>query len=259
MLNAQCSMKGNIMALRNPNTATAPAFESEDTVDQPQPHAAPEVADISKSTELAPAPVNTGVAVSPAANSKSFFKSIKDAISPDDLKNMGMNSFKKVTIGLDGFSIGEKELGKKIAIDSVSWSHIWFVTTGEQSSPETNKAVRTSYDGVNLDNGENTVEGYLEFLKSEGYEKAKKKQYIELFGDLIWTEKDGDIDPEDQELVKISLSPQSCDAWTFHMLQSGRRAVKGIPENPVVTLTQEKRTFGSNKFGVASFQAGLKK
>lgn len=246
------------MALRNPTPAAAALFESEDMVDQPQPSAAPEVTDVSKATALAPAPQQAG-AVAAYAAPTSLFQSMKDSISPEQLKHMGMNSFKKVTIGLDGFSINEKELGKKIAIEPASWSYIWFVTSGEQSNAETNKLVRTSYDGVNLDNGEDTVEGYLNFLKEEGYEKAKKKQYIELFGDLIWTEADGDVAPEDQDLIKISLSPQSADAWTFYMLQSARRSAKGTPENPVITLTQEKRVFGSNRFGVATFTPGLKK
>ena len=244
------------MALRN--QATAPAFESEEgtLVDQPTPSAAPETP---KNLAQAPAikPVNT--AVSPLTAGTTI-KQLQNAIPTSELENLGIGVFPRITVGLDGFSRDKtKELGKKIAIEVLSWSYVWLVTTGEQNNDEANKLIRTSYDGANLKGGEGSVAEYVKYLKSEGYDKAAVKQYAEVYANLAWSETLGDIKADEQEIVQVSLSPQSVGQWGRYLLESGLRKAKGMEDSNIITLTQEKRVLGSNKFGIATFQAGLKK
>lgn len=238
------------MALRN--QTTAPAFESEDTVDQ------------TTLSEASTAPVTplvataTGTAVSPLTAGTAI-KQLQNAIPTTELENLGIGVFPRITVGLDGFSRDKtKELGKKIAIEVLSWSYVWLVTAGEQND-EANKLIRTSYDGKNLKGGEGSVEDYVKYLKSEGYDKATVKQYAEVYANLIWSEVGGDVKSDEQEIVQVSLSPQSVGQWGRFLLESGLRKAKGIEDSNIVTLEAQRRILGPNKFGIATFQAGLKK
>ncbi len=239
------------MALRN--QTTAPAFESEDTVDQ------------TTLSEASTAPVTplvataTGTAVSPLTAGTAI-KQLQNAIPTTELENLGIGVFPRITVGLDGFSRDKtKELGKRIAIEVLSWSYVWLVTTGEQNNDEANKLIRTSYDGKNLKGGEGSVEDYVKYLKSEGYDKAQVKQYAEVYANILWSEVGGDVKADEQEIVQVSLSPQTVGQWGRYLLESGLRKAKGIEDTNVVTLEAQRRIIGSNKFGIATFASGLKK
>ena len=239
------------MALRN--QAQAPAFESEELAEQPSPaetKAVPQDLPVAPSTGTAVSPLTAGTAI----------KQLQNAIPTTELENLGIGVFPRITVGLDGFSRDKtKELGKKIAIEVLSWSYVWLVTTGEQNNDEANKVIRTSYDGKNLKGGEGSVEDYVKYLKSEGYDKAQTKQYAEVYANLIWSEVGGDVKSDEQEIVQVSLSPQTVGQWGRYLLESGLRKAKGVEDSNIVTMTQEKRVIGNNKFGIATFASGLKK
>ena len=239
------------MALRN--QAQAPAFESEELAEQPSPaetKAVPQDLPVAPSTGTAVSPLTAGTAI----------KQLQNAIPTTELENLGIGVFPRITVGLDGFSRDKtKELGKKIAIEVLSWSYVWLVTTGEQNNDEANKLIRTSYDGKNLKGGEGSVEDYVKYLKSEGYDKAQTKQYAEVYANLVWSEVGGDVKSDEQEIVQVSLSPQTVGQWGRYLLESGLRKAKGVEDSNIVTMTQEKRVIGNNKFGIATFASGLKK
>lgn len=236
------------MALR-PNTA--PAFESED---QPHPNEAPETP---KTLTPAPATHQT-TAVSPLS-AGTVIKQLQNAIPTTELENLGIGVFPRITVGLDGFSRDKtKEMGKKIAVELLSWSYVWLVTAGEQGD-EANKLIRTSYDGKELKGGEGSVADYVKWLKEEGYDKAQVKQYAEVYANLIWSEVGGDVAADEQEIVQVSLSPQTVGQWGRFMLESGLRRAKGIEDSNVITLEASRRIIGANKFGIATFASGLKK
>lgn len=239
------------MALRN--QATAPAFESEDPVDQTVPSEAfttPVTPPVATATGTAVSPLTAGTAI----------KQLQNAIPTTELENLGIGVFPRITVGLDGFSRDKtKELGKKIAIEVLSWSYVWLVTTGEQNNDEANRLIRTSYDGKSLKGGEGSVEDYVKYLKSEGYDKAQVKQYAEVYANIIWSEVGGDVAADEQEIVQVSLSPQTVGQWGRYLLESGLRKARGIEDSNVVTLEAQRRIIGSNKFGIATFASGLKK
>ena len=241
------------MALRQP---VAPAFESEDSLaDQPALNQAPET---SPNPTTAPA-TTSGTAVSPLT-SGTVIKQLQNAIPPSELENLGIGVFPRITVGLDGFSRDKtKELGKKIAIEVLSWSYVWLVTTGEQNNDEANKLIRSSYDGKNLKAGEGTIEDYVKYLKSEGYDKAQVKQYAEVYANVLWSETLGDVSAEEREIVQVSLSPQTVGQWGRFLLEAGLRRAKGVEDSNVVTMEAQKRILGPNKFGIATFQPGIRK
>lgn len=249
------------MALRNAAAATAPA---------PAPAFEPEgdapTATINTSTtpanDSAAAPVGTAVtvpqktAVASPLLSGSVLKDLKDVIGTTELEAVGVGTFPRITVGLDGFSMDKtKELGRKIKFRVLSWNFVWMVTTGESTdNAEANKLIRTSYDGVNIKGGEGKVEDYLKKLRDvEGYGKASTRQYGEIFANLLWSEAKGDVPEDEQGIVQISLSPQSLMKWQGYILESAvRKARFGIDSDEVVA-TQEKKILGPNKFGVAVF------
>jgi len=239
------------MALRN--QAQAPAFESEELAEQPSPvetKAVPQDLPVAQSTGTAVSPLTAGTAI----------KQLQNAIPTTELENLGIGVFPRITVGLDGFSRDKtKELGKRIAIEVLSWSYVWLVTTGEQNNDEANRLIRTSYDGKSLKGGEGSVEDYVKYLKSEGYDKAQVKQYAEVYANIIWSEVGGDVAADEQEIVQVSLSPQTVGQWGRYLLESGLRKARGIEDSNVVTLEAQRRIIGSNKFGIATFASGLKK
>ena len=240
------------MALRN--QATAPAFESDEMVDQPT---AQEAA-ATTPQNLTPAPRQSTAVGS--LSTGTVVKQLQNAIPTSELENLGIGVFPRITVGLDGFSRDKtKELGKKIAVELLSWNYVWLVTTGEQSNDEANKLIRTSYDGKELKGGEGSVADYVKYLKEEGYDKTQVKQYAELYANLVWSEVGGDVKSDEQEIVQVSLSPQSVGQWGRYLLEGTLRQAKKIEDTNIVTLVQEKRVIGSNKFGIATFQPGLKK
>jgi hypothetical protein len=201
--------------------------------------------------------VSHAVAVPPAVGSdiRCTLEQMRDQIGLDIVESLGIGAFPRVTVGLDGFSIKDgADLGKKIKIEVDSWNYVWLVTTGENSSAETNKLIRTSYDGVNLKGGEGTIEAYLNKLKDvEGYKKASVRQYVEMYGDLLWSEEKGEVAVEDRKTVQVSLSPQSVVQMSAFFVDSRKRKRKGIEDGNVVFLTQEKKVLGATKFGLATF------
>lgn len=258
------------MALRNTGTKpaeTKPAFESMEgddaAVEQAEQDAAVQEtkaeAQAKTAATTAIATAQTRAVASPLSQATAL-KALQWAIPAADLEGMGIGVFPRITVGLDGFSRDkDTELGKQIKIAVLSWNPVWLVTHGEQNDAEANKLIRTSYDGVNLKNGEGTVASYIQQLKLDGYEKASVKQYIEIYCNLI-EHQDGRGNPvavpdEEQEIVQVSLSPQSVGQFQRYLLESGLRKARGIEDSNVVVLKQERKILGSNKFGIATFSA----
>lgn len=193
---------------------------------------------------------------SPLNKVSTMIEGLKDVIGGDQLESMGIGVFPRITVGLDGFSIDkDKDLGKVIKIEVLSWNYVWLVTTGEQNDTEANKLIRTSYDGINLKGGEGLVTDYVAKLKGMDYDKASCKQYAEIYANLVWSEEKGEVPVDEQVIHQISVSPQSVGKWGAFNLETKMRKLKGIPDSHLITLTQEKKILGPNKFGVIVFSA----
>lgn len=252
------------MALRKDSTPAAdntPPFEADEatTVEtttataEPTARAEPAAPAVATSVAVVP-PTATAVSV---AKVPTLMKSLKNAIATEDLEGMGFGVFPRITVTRGGFMVDKKEsIGDRIRIEVVSWNDLWMVVTGEQSNAETNKLVKSSYDGKVLNDGSFvTVESYLAQLKAQGYDKAVTKKYAEIYGRLVAFEKlDGrtlkvvDVPEDEREIYQISLSPTSVGQWGRYQLEASLRKAQGYADDHVVTLIKQDRTSGPNDY-----------
>lgn len=208
-------------------------------------------------TALAPAKPQGG-AVSAQVGAGRFKPALADLQNVINPASLEFDTFRRITVGLDGFSDeNETELGKKVKISVMSWNERFVVSPGVQSA-EANEKVKYSLDGHVCDDG-TPVADYLKVLKDvEGYDKAAVKKYLTIYGFLIATSADGkdlvDIPAEDREIVAVQVPPRSLPLFTRFQIEQGVKISSGIlqPSDEMV-LTQEKvkgktTTYASIKF-----------
>lgn len=149
---------------------------------------------------------------------------------------------------------GDKDLGGAIQFELISVSPRWVIGIGEQDDKESKDHFRVSYDNHTI-SGENTlVADYLEDLKAQGFSKAKKSEYLDLFGFVTWTEKSGEIPVDERALTCVQCSPTSKGAFTAFATTRGLFESRGIAKPvDVIEIHAEKRTSGNNKYTNFSF------
>lgn len=262
------------MALRK--SESAPAFESEDggvataEVEREEPvtvaEAAATVLDAAAATVVVAAPKDprpTSVVASPtskfalALKRSTVLDELQNVISPEQLESMPFGAFPRVVVDLGGFTNKTKNvfLGTKMLIEILSWNFVTIVTTGENSgNKETDRLVRTSYDGVNLTGGQGKVEDYVAELKAKDYDKATAKRYVEIYAYIHRCEKFGDTAEDDLKITQISISPQSSGPWGVYMLEAKMAANRGKDVTSRVVLRADRKTNGNSQtYGVVNF------
>lgn len=270
------------MALTKTAAAPAPAaaFEpmDDDTAQVAQPHAAaandaPKVAAPAPAPVAAapapvaakPAPAATAVAARPASavvvplnQLRTILDESKDQIPAEALESMGFGSVPRITAAPGAFQIDKVATGDKIEVELLSWNYLHLITTGvkDKNNAEANRLIRNSYDGVNLTGNEGTVLDYIAKLKVEmGYPDAQSKIYVEIYGNLRWTSKNGEIAVEDQKMVQLSLSPQSVGRWQAYLLEKRMATKLGKEVSPILVIEAESKTNNGNTYGVMKFGA----
>ena len=149
--------------------------------------------------------------------------------------------------------VGEADLGSKIRFELISFNHRWTVGTGETDS-ESKEKFRVSIDGKTLSGSGDDLHAYLESLKAEGYSKAKISPYIDLWGFVVWSEKNGDVPVDARELCRVQCSQTSMGAFTAFATTRGLLESKGLAQPiDVIEIHAEKRVSGTNKFTNFSF------
>lgn len=238
------------MALRE----TTPAFEGMDdtATDIVEATTAPRQAPKTEAPQTTAVAAARTTAVSAGLTNNTILKQLQNAIPTEELETIGYNTFPRITIGTDGYTVNKtRRLGEEITIEVLSWSYVTSITAGENNNPEADKLFRSSYDGINLTDGSGTVEDYIKYLKAEGYDKASAKKYAEVYCNVLSNGKNEQIEPE--EIFQLSLSPQSVAQFCRFMLESGLRIRKGIPDSGRIKLGTEVRVKGANRWGVAMF------
>lgn len=226
--------------------------------DEPVAQAAPAV-----EAAPAPAPQATAVvasqprtAVGAVAPSR-FVPALTDlqnAIPLDTIEGMGVGGLPRITVDLGGFSIdGDKPLGTQVKVQLLSWNVKYALTSGSNDA-EAKDTYRVSYDGVNLVGGGNADE-YLHWLKTvKGYDKAAKKQYIDLWAFLL--EANGKPLPADeQKVVNIQVAPFSVSKFHGFQMELGVRQARGMQVSDMLYLNAERGKMGANNFGYITFKA----
>ncbi len=181
---------------------------------------------------------------------------LKHAIPVEDLKAMSIGTFPRITVDSGGIVLDKVgELGKWMEFELVSWAPVTLVVSGEQNDPEANKMIRSSYDGIMLDDQTYTVQKYVEYLRDvKKYPKANAKGYTQMIVMLIATANNPKPIPSDErKLYEISLAPTSGSQWQKFMLESGIRAARGGQDVTMVRIEQVKKVNGANTYGVMTF------
>lgn len=150
-------------------------------------------------------------------------------------------------------SFGDKELGTKIQFELISFNHRWAVGCGEENN-ESKDFFKVSYDNKTLSGDGSSISDYIESLKAQGFSKAKKSPYMDLWGFVTWSEKTGDIGLDDRQLACLQASQTSMGAFTAFATTRGLLESKGLAKPiDVIEVHAEKRTSGTNKYTNFSF------
>lgn len=235
----------------------APAAEAAPAADAPaaEAAAAPEAA--------AKAAETTAVAISNAkagavSVTKKFAGALTELENQFDPSGIDFNTFPRVTVGLDGFSKDEQDLGKEIRIEVMSYNSRFVCAPGTDDE-EAKKLVRYSLDGKTIssngdDNGMD-VQAYIKELKTvHGMDDAGLKEYLSIFGFL--THANGEEIPEaDREIIELQVPPQSRALFTRHQMTEGVKISRGVTQaSPFVVCRQEKKQgSGTKKFALINF------
>lgn len=210
------------------------------------------------STEVAMAQTKTGaaLALTRGLSTQTVLDQLRDVISGDMLSSMSFGAFPRVVVSPGAFTDKNsgKLLGDRLVIQVLSWNYVTLVTSGEQNNKEANKLVRTSYDGVNLINGEGTVAAYLEALKGD-YPSASAKRYGEIYAMVLETAKGGAIAEDDRKITQISIPPTSTGPWLAFLLERKLAAGAGRDVSSVIELLADSKNDGKNTWGVVEFRA----
>lgn len=221
-------------------------------------------ATVGVATPAAAAAVQTAVAVAKPAGLpaivgnkyKPALDEYRDQINPTSLD---YDTFTRITCGLDGFSDDQKkELGKQLKLQIMSWNERFIVTTGEDND-EANALTRFSLDGKVIDGTGQLVPEYIAHLVAEGYEDSCSKKYLSLYGFLVATWPNGqleDIPPADRAIVNVQIAPRSVSQFTQFQITHGVKVSQGIVgETDLLLLTQEKKDGKTKKYASIKFAA----
>lgn len=145
--------------------------------------------------------------------------------------------------------MGDEDLGGEVHLEMISFNHRWAIGTGEDDK-EAKDYFRVSYDKASISGDPTTsVEDYINDLKAQGFEKAKMSPYMDIWGFVTWSEKNGDVEADDRKLVCLQCSQTSLGAFTAFATTRGLLESKGIAKPiEVIGVRAMKRTSGSNKY-----------
>jgi len=246
------------------NNAANPAFEAEDegntaTVERTEVKtesatSAEALVAVAKPAASTAVVVASNNALAQALRKGTSLDESQGVIDIQTLETMGIGAFPRVTVDQGGFSENKtKFLGAWIDIELMSWNFVTLITTGEKDNKEADKLIRSSYDHVNLPNGEGTVADYVTALKEDGYDGTNTKKYIEIYGSLRGSDKGGAITDDDIKIVQISVSPQSVKQFQRFLLESKMKAFQKKDVTNKFRIGSERVTQGSNTYGVMNF------
>lgn len=233
---------------------TQPEFETEAETATMEKTAEPEVTEAKSAGAVAQISGAVG-AVKPRF--QPAFGDIKDAFDTDVVAALNMAT-PRIKAEQGGCYVENKNLGSKIRVQVQSWNNRWLVSPNVDLSkdPEAKDFLRTSYDNETIHGSDLTINQYLQELRDNGYEDPKVSPYADIWVLVTWTEKDGDIKPEEQTMYILQASQTSMGAWVAFCTTEGLKASKGIGKPfDEVEITAEPRAKGNLKYTNFSFAA----
>lgn len=149
---------------------------------------------------------------------------------------------------------GDKELGKKIHFELISFNHRWTVGTGE-SDKESKDYFRVSLDNKTISGTGEDLYAYLESLKAQGFNKAKVSPYLDLFGFVVWVEGKGEIPVDERELCRLQCSQTTMGNFTAFCTTRGLLESKGIakPIDVIEVTAQAQQNKNGDRYTNMTF------
>jgi hypothetical protein len=144
--------------------------------------------------------------------------------------------------------MGDKDLGSKIRYEIISWNKRWAIGNGENDS-EAKDYFRVSYEGETISGEGTLVSDYIADLKAQGFSKAKVSPYLDVWGFVTWSEKDGEVPVDERQLCILQCSQTSLGAFVSFCTTRGLLQSKGVA-SPLseVEVHAMKRVSGNNKY-----------
>jgi hypothetical protein len=135
----------------------------------------------------------------------------------DDLENAytaDYGELPRLKASNGGLSDDQDRYGTFIGLQVLGWNKMWIVSPGADEAP--GEIVGYSHDGEYLDDGSGTsVKEHLEKLRLN-WPKAAVKEYYEVVGVLLTSEKPTD---KKGKMVQLQLSPTSVSAFNSYRKQ----------------------------------------
>lgn len=190
-----------------------------------------------------------------AATGSKFSAALQDLkynFSLEDVRSIGLAA-PRITVDTGGFSKDGKDLGKSLTIQILSHNPRYLVSAGVNGD-EGKELVRFSYDGVTIDGENTTLKDYVDYLKTQGYEKAAIKEYFDIWA--IVTNGGDDAADIIGEMVVLQLSPQSAGQFKLFCIAQGVKIARGLAQpTDTVRVGVERVKFGTDQFGRCTFAA----
>jgi hypothetical protein len=137
---------------------------------------------------------------------------------------------------------GDTEIGEVAHLELISFNHRWVVGSGENDK-EAKDFFRVSYDNKTISGSGASLQEYLESLIAQGFKKARISPYLDVWGFLVWTKKDGDIAVDSREIVRLQCSQTSLGAFTAFATTRGLLESRGLAQPiDVIQITAQKQT-----------------
>ena len=129
-----------------------------------------------------------------------------------------------------------------------------FLVVPGSNDKEAREKCRNSFDKKTISGDTTLVADYIEALKAEGYPKAHLETYVDLWGYVLKSDKEGVEDPD--ELVRVQLSKTSSQNFGYFCGQRGRAESSGkVPKLETVQITAESQEGSSGSYTNFSFAA----
>jgi len=204
----------------------------------------------------APASVPARAASTAVGQAKKFvmgFVEYENALDIDTVEKLSLNA-PRIKGEQGSLFMADLDLGDTIHFELVSYNARWAIGSGENDK-EAKDYFRVSYDNKTLTTGEDAV-AYLESLKAQGFKKAKKSPYLDVWGFVTWSAKNGTIDVESRQLACLQCSQTSLGAFMAFATTRGLLMKAGLVEElSVIEVKALKQVNGTNKYTNFGFAA----
>jgi hypothetical protein len=143
---------------------------------------------------------------------------------------------------------GNEDLGEEITVEIVSFNYRWAIGDGADNA-ESKKNFRVSYDDKTITKDGSLISDYIASLKAQGFNKASKSPYMDIWVLLRGSKKSGPVADDEIKLCNLQCSQTSMGAFISFATTRGLLESKGIAKPlDLVGVRAMKRTSGSNKY-----------